>query len=175
MMNNDSFYELLMKAHQPGWTPPTSLLALDPGETTGWALFEQGRLAQQGEIEIPTFKDTRIDADHLWSLFIRWQPHVVVIEGYRVYAQKSKAHIWNALYTPKLIGYVEAICQSTPYGVDEYYIQMASTKQFCDDGKLKDWGYYLKGKRHSRDAVRHGCYWLLFFGRSKEKRKEANS
>ncbi len=154
-----SFDELLLKRRPGDWRVPKTLVALDPGETTGWASFNYGTLEKQGELKIETFPDTRIDGINIWNFLDTWNPDVVVIEGYRIYAQKAAVHTWSALYTPKLIGYIEGICQFRGF---PYYIQMASTKQFCSDSKLKSWGYYSEKSRHSRDAVRHGCYWLLF-------------
>lgn len=160
-----TFEELLKKTYGSTIQLPDRLLALDPGETTGWAVFRSGQLASYGQIVVPTFKDSRIDARDVWALFRTVEPDVVVIEGYRVYASKAKHHTWSALYTPKLIGYVEAVCQHDDI---PYYIQMASSKMFCTNEKLKRWGYYPKGEPHAADAVRHGCYWLLFHKRGRE-------
>ena len=162
-----TFLGLLKKVRGEDWRPPARLLSIDPGETTGWSYFEEGQLKHYGQIVIPTFKDSRIDAMDLWYLFERYKPDAVVIEGYRIYAAKAKHHTWSALYTPKLIGYLEAICQHSNRAVKDvsYYIQMASSKMFCTNEKLKRWGYYPAGERHAADAIRHGCYWLLFHGR----------
>jgi len=165
---NRSFGDLLVSVRGVDWTPPNCILAIDPGETVGWSLFRKGALAEYGQISIPTFKDGSLEARDLWSLFDRTQPDVAVIEGYRVYASKAKYHTWSALYTPKLIGYVEAICQSRNI---PYHLQMASTRMFCTNEKLKAWGYYPTGKGHAADAIRHGCYWLLFHDR---RRKSLN-
>ena len=153
------FLELLIKRRDLEWTPPRTLLSFDPGETTGWAMFKYGKLTQGDQIILPIEENSKINGKEFWSLFQVYQPDHVVIEGYRVYGHKAAAHSWSALYTPKLIGYIEGICQF--YDVP-YSIQMAATKQFCNDDKLRNWGYYDKFKKHCRDAIRHGCYWLLF-------------
>lgn len=162
---SDSFEDLLLRARGPLWKPPPLIISFDPGETTGWAIFENGKLVLDNHFKLNMFEDTKISAPKVWKLFDREFNHAV-IEGYRIYKSKAVAHTWNPLYTPKLIGYIEAVC--------DYYkvprtIQMASSKQFCSDDKLKQWGYYQNAKsRHSRDAIRHGCYWLLFHERSKK-------
>jgi hypothetical protein len=44
------------------------------------------------------------------------------------------------------------------------HYQMATTaKTFVTDEKLKQWGFWQEGMRHSRDAIRHGLYFLLFY------------
>ena len=34
-------------------------------------------------------------------------------------------------------------------------------KGFVTDAKLKEWGLWQDGLRHSRDAIRHGIYFLV--------------
>lgn len=159
-----SFNELLIGTRGESWDPPASLLAIDPGETCGWALFTQGLLHSSGQIVIATLKDGSIDTGDLWDLIQSRMPNKIVIESYRVYASKVRTHTWSALYTPKLIGGLEAICNYHRISVT---LQMASVKKFCSNDKLKAWGYYQKASPHALDAIRHGCYYLLFHERRK--------
>ena len=47
--------------------------------------------------------------------------------------------------------------------------QMASTaKTFATDKKLREWGFWERGMRHARDAIRHGCYFLLFYKKGED-------
>lgn len=34
-------------------------------------------------------------------------------------------------------------------------------KSVVTNARLKDWGYWIKGKEHARDAIRHGLLWIL--------------
>ncbi len=134
------------------------LLALDPGETTGWAWFDKGTLERAGQLTCVGSKGFLEVANNLCT----FNPSIVICEDYRVYSHKSEQHIGSTLYTPRLIGAVEFICAdaAVPKPV---YLQMAGTaKGFCSDAKLKEWGFWSRGERHARDAIRHGCYWLLF-------------
>lgn len=156
----DSFRELLWKIR--GVERAKGLMmSFDPGETCGWAFFEYGSLGACGQEKIDT-STGHVLAKGLWDLVETYQPEAIVIEDYRIYANKTEMHTWSALYTPKLIGYIEAICERFEI---PYTLQLASSKQFCTDEKLKQWGYYEVGQQHARDAIRHGCYWLLFNGR----------
>ena len=84
----------------------------------------------------------------------------VVMEDYKVYGWKTDQHAWAALHTPKFIGSIVALCYIHQI---PYHMQMAQqAKGFCSDEKLEGWGYYDRGMRHARDAVRHGCYYTLF-------------
>ena len=153
-----SFYKFVQdtknrpKEHKP-------LLSIDPGETCGWSYFKDYELSEVGEIKIDTQDNTMLDGSPLWRLFETHSPALVIVEGYRIYPHMTKQHTWNALYTPKLIGYIEAICQH--YGI-KYTIQLASSKQFCTNEKLKQWELYYAGRKHANDAIRHACYYLLF-------------
>ena len=99
-------------------------------------------------------------------------PPVVIIEDYRVYGWKTDQHSWAHLHTPKLIGliYGEAVRRLAYFhGMDfdrikiDILTPMAhEAKQFCTDTKLHDWGYHKGVPRHGRDAVRHGCQYLMF-------------
>jgi len=132
------------------------LLALDPGETTGWAVFKRGELVESGQLPCEGAGGFLT----LANLIDYVKPSIVVCEAYRVYSHKRDEHVWSDLYTVRLIGSVELSCIRKCIHL---YFQMASTaKGFCKDEKLKQWGYYKRGERHARDAIRHGCYWLLF-------------
>ncbi|MFA7017829.1 MAG: hypothetical protein WC239_02410 [Sphaerochaetaceae bacterium] len=159
----DSFEHLFHKIRGFDWSPPRTLVTVDPGETCGWAVFKQGILTSCNQVSIPVHKDGRVVGSELWDLIEDNNPEIVVVEGYRVYASKVAQHTWSALYTPKLIGYIEAICDRFKIPLT---LQMASTKSFCSNNKLKAWGYYKASMPHAMDAVRHGCYYLLFHGRA---------
>jgi hypothetical protein len=87
-------------------------------------------------------------------------PTEVVMEDYRVYAHRVQQHMGSALLTPRLIGAIENMCITI--GIP-YHKQMAGeAKQFVTDVKLKSWGMYPAGLKHARDAIRHGCYYIIF-------------
>jgi hypothetical protein len=137
------------------------LLALDPGETTGVAHFSvkdaipQLKQAQQ----IKTWP-IDIAVSHLTGLLTAVQPNVVVFESYRVYNWKVDEHANSEVPTLQIIGCLKTLCiqRNIPY-----YTQSAQiAKKWSTDEKLHRWGYYQRGERHSRDAMRHGTYFLLF-------------
>lgn len=142
------------------WDPPKKILALDPGETTGWATFVDGELQKSGEVGQ---NDSLMD---VMRLIDREQPTTIVVEAYRIYSWKADTHSWSDLFTPRLIGAIELKCIQNKIPM---YTEMAQgAKNFCTNKKLKSWGYYKKGARHARDAIRHGCYWLVFGKKEKD-------
>jgi hypothetical protein len=138
-------------------TPPGSLLALDPGETTGWAVFTNAVLSDHGQHNT---SNPDLSLKEMTKLFDDHKPDEVIMEDYRVYAQRREQHVGSSLHTPRLIGLIETLCGQR--GIP-YHKQLASlAKGFVTDKKLRDWGLYDSAKRHSRDAIRHGCYFILF-------------
>ncbi len=87
-------------------------------------------------------------------------PKLVIIEDYRVYSWKAKEHSWSDMHTSRLIGAIETLCTFDSITPTK---QMAgSVKGFCSDKRLREWGFWLTGQQHARDAVRHACYYILF-------------
>lgn len=138
-----------------------TLICFDPGETTGYAIFNRCDLEDSSQLATKDFstcmKLIYDELRHHQSLAPKIQ---VVMEDYKVYGWKTDSHAWADLHTPKLIGGICTVCELLNI---PYHMQMAhQAKAFCTDKKLKDWGMYQVGKQHARDAIRHGCYYLLF-------------
>jgi hypothetical protein len=163
---NITFNELVQRsrAERHLGSSPLSLLVFDPGETTGFAHFRQGELSNGGQLATKTILE---GAPLLLDTICMTMPTRVVMEDYRVYSWKSKQHEWEKLHTPQVIGAVRGLLACphlySKMAIIPVIMQMAVTaKQFCTDEKLKQWGFYIKGQPHARDAIRHGCYYLLF-------------
>lgn len=144
---------------------PERLLCLDPGKTTGWCLFENGQLTKTGQVN-DCFDDKNIDATGLYNLFEEVNPDFILYEDYKVYSHKLERHTFNPVFTLRLIGAIESYAQIKKISSHK---QMAVTaKNFVTDEKLKQWGFWQTGMRHARDAIRHGCYFLLFYKKGED-------
>lgn len=142
-----------------GFLPEITLLCFDPGETSGWAFFQGCDLEAWGQI--PT-KEAGDSVTNYGNIIKQCNPQHIVIEDYRVYRNKAQEHINAELITPRNIGIIETLgLQQDP--IMPIGKQMASmAKQFVTDKRLKSWGYFVEGAPHARDAIRHGCYYLVF-------------
>jgi len=145
------------------------VLALDPGHTTGWAMFLNNELIRAGQIDT-----TSVDmaTQTVGALFKEFEPQIVVAEEYRVYKWRAKHHTGSDLLTARVIGCIETLCAFTGASIIKQPANVA--KGFCTDTKLRDWGVYQTGYKHANDAVRHGCYFLCF-GAIQRKDKTTNS
>lgn len=162
-----NFQELIRATRKPGESVYQGrLLCLDPGHTTGWALFEGLELKEFGQLDTPEVNGVLIP---MMEFFKAREPlNDLIYEDYRVYGWRAKHHAFSELHTAKLIGVIEAVAQSI-VGLN-IYKQMASVaKQWAKDEFLKEWGFFQQtvGQKHARDAVRHGCYFVSFGGKDK--------
>lgn len=154
-------FETLSKTYhkqKPNPEAGTAILALDPGHTTGWAYFYGGSLIECGQIDTSSIRKCVTNAE---ALIASTNPQVIAMEDYRVYRGKQQQHVNSAMLTTRVIGSLETL--AIQHNVQRVVKRMATiAKGFCTDDKLRDWNMYKPGERHARDAIRHGCYFILF-------------
>ena len=128
-------------------------LSLDPGLTTGWALFQDYHLAKCGQFH-------GLDFVHYQEIIEQYAPAQVVCENYRVYAHRAAQHVGSDVPVAQIIGAVKFLCMrwGTPL-----HLQMAyQAKGFVTDPRLRELGLFQEGQPHATDAIRHAVYWFLF-------------
>jgi hypothetical protein len=139
------------------------LLALDPGETTGWSVWdvpEEGlrpKLLAYGQL--PNI-DAAMGTTQIEKLIDKYNPTHAVCEDYKVYAWKSATHSWASLHTPKLIGGITYLCATRKIPLKFQMAQQA--KVFVTDEKMQAWGWWIQGQKHCRDSIRHALTFLMF-------------
>lgn len=125
-------------------------LALDPGETTGWALFdEKGEILSMGQY-------CQGDQTKWLTKNLTSDLKAVICEEYRIY-NKARQRQWSRNRTSKNEGAIELLCD------------MRSVPFFLQPANIKSIGYKWAGLgeapsnhaiSHQYDAVAHGTYWL---------------
>lgn len=150
-----TFEELLLR--QRKHIPQVKVLALDPGQTTGVAVFDKGVLVEWSQLDT---KDIPRGIRNMDALINRVQPDYIIAEAYKIYAWKKDEHTWAELHTPQLIGVIKTLAQLKNIPHEEKMAVEAKT--FCTNEKLQEWGMYKTGMRHACDAIRHGCFSYLF-------------
>lgn len=137
------------------------ILALDPGETTGYAVFD----ATPNDIDwveidqVKSWPETTA-MNNLPELFQRTQPGLIVHESYRVYSWKAEDHSWSSVRTVQVIGCIWTL--AIQQGIRRFEQSAQNAKGFWDDDKLIEFGLYQRGLRHGRDATRHALHYLCF-------------
>jgi hypothetical protein len=157
-----SFDQVYVGAHpDPDLRFQGRIGCFDPGETTGFALFEATgtlvHLRHARQLKTWGIEDA---VRSFTSTLDELKPDVIVYESYRVYGWKTDEHSFSDIPTLQVIGCLKTLCVQRKIAYHDQSAQQA--KQFVTDEKLERWGFYREGLRHSRDAMRHGCYFLTF-------------
>ena len=141
--------------------PKRKMLALDPGNMCGCAIFQGVELLDW--MQVPFVEDNNgiILFDNIHKLLEEVKPERLVVEDYLVYEQKLQQHTFSRVPTIQIIGAIKYWAYLNGIPIQLYKAQ--THKTFCTDAKLKEWGYWKPGMRHSRDAIRIGCYDTLFY------------
>ena len=144
------------QAHPDGGARVSTLLALDPGELTGYSLFEEGE---------PVLWGTFPKWDGVETLLTEHQPGVVVCEAFRLYAHKAASQAGSVFVPAQVIGVV--LFLAVKHGVPVEF-QPASLIH-KGPGKLQPPLARLVDPveprvsppySHVRDALAHGHRWL---------------
>lgn len=136
----------------------TTFLALDPGVTTGYAIFDHDEydfeLIESGQIQysLEGFIDKWISAAF-------GSVDYVVCESFSL-----REGLYGVNLAPTyVIGALEALVVTDRWHgkppIDIIY-QEPKLKPLCDDDRLKKLGLHKKGMPHRNDAVRHGIIHL---------------
>lgn len=145
--------------------PYFRVLALDPGETTGWSFFAREQMEPYSHWtledwgQLPTWPMEKT-VENFPALVSRLRPDYIIHERYGIYGWKTNDHSWSEVPTLQIIGGMKMIAMMNKIPFSEQTAQAA--KHFCTDDNLRKWGLYHQGQKHARDSVRHGAYFILF-------------
>lgn len=137
------------------WFQARPILVLDPGETTGWAVFSQGLLVEWGQEA--TGKNPSLMADLIRS---KIGVELILFEEYRVRGNKFRTHVGSEVVTIQHIGAIHVV--AAELGIPTVKQAAGLAKAFATDVKLRRWGLFQPNQRHTNDAIRHGVRYLLF-------------
>lgn len=135
-----------------------SLLALDPGLTTGWALFKYGTPYVCGQSNTREVASMCERIESLTDL-IPDSDRLLVVEDYFIYPSKAKDHIYSTVPVARLIGCIETIAYQRYIRV--VFQSASSAKGLVSDDRLLRHDLYVPGMPHAMDAIRHGLYYVL--------------
>lgn len=130
------------------------VLALDPGETTGW--FYKDR--ETGEMRGGT-----VSRDHqkVCDLIVDLKPDILIYETFNLYPGKAKSLAWNSFYPCEVIGVIKLIGE----GLHCQMVKQAPSVKKYAGGLQADWVQFqhkdLKENvtEHVKDAYLHYKYW----------------
>lgn len=144
-------------------------LSVDPGEDTGWALWEDQKLLDAGTEKLWAFGDSLFIAmfrpeeaellgDELATKFEGVEK--VVAEDWRLYPWELKKGTlsWDQCRTARLLGSITQTCRMASL---ELVLQGAKIKKSSESAGAKAlFMAPLDENRHANDAIRHGVYYI---------------
>ncbi len=125
-----------------------SVIALDPGNSTGWVFREADGSLSGGTC----------GKDHMavWKLLKEYHPQVVVYETFQMYPGKAQKLIWSTFYPCEVIGVIKL--WATMNGAQLIGLQPSVKKFALGTTELELWKtvnrYGAPATEHLRDAVR---------------------
>lgn len=137
-------------------------LAVDPGNSTGWATFnDTGDVVGFG---------TCVTRNSVYEKLAEAAPELIIMEDYRLYPWKAKEQSWSGFETVRIIGAVE------------YYAYLHNAKVVLQEPSIKGIGYKWAGLTkpknhalsHETDAYVHGVYYLQSNGIRKPQQGRMN-
>lgn len=136
----------------------------DPGEHTGWAVWDNDKLIEAGTLEMDEFLPSVAVAAGLppggrpdeYAAGLLDGFDLMVIEDWALYPWKLQSLAWDACRTARAIGTLEYICAATER---PYVLQPAAIKDAAKAAGAEDLFYRpLHENRHQNDAIMHGVH-----------------
>lgn len=138
----------------------TTILALDPGGTTGWAFARWERDAS-------TFEEVQWNMGHLGPeehhlelynfLGMQHTQHYTIVTERFEYRNTSRPGL--NLMSREYIGVTKMFVAEREIPIVEQNASQA--KGFVKDPRIKDLGLWYAGHKHAMDAVRHLIYYIV--------------
>ena len=133
------------------------LVAFDPGEMTGYAIFEVHPDRPEDTFFVDLGQFHHKDAFEKISELVTDETAVVVVEDYRVFHHKAKAHSGSKLITTRVIGSME------------YRTQQVKARMVQQPSNIlpiaQKWSGITLGGNHAQShqfsAVNHGFFYLV--------------
>lgn len=164
----------------------TTIIAIDPGGTTGWSLmsvhpealiepnadlFENMFEHQHGQVDCGSHRGNLDTTLHegistegefsgvydIVDLIASWPSAAVIIEDFTLRQMRMDRDLLSPVRITSAIGYAMWLAGR------DYHVQSASdAKRVCTDERLRKWGVYESSgaQRHARDADRHAILFL---------------
>ena len=125
------------------------IIAVDPGKTTGIAVYDATNKSLIGTEQIGDLYDTITYIED-------WMYTTIVCESYTITPATMKKSRQN--YSLEMIGVLRYLTQKHDA---KFLLQTpAAAKSFSTDDKLKRLDWYVPGQDHANDALRHLLLYL---------------
>jgi hypothetical protein len=139
---------------------PDTILALDPGQTTGWALWTFGNDPEKLGMPQSGQEDFTGTMRLMNNVITTYPGAQIVAEMFIIGPNTVKKS--QAPWSLEVIGCARWAALST--GRELKLQQASSAKRFSADWRLKQLSWYRPGKGHANDALRHLLLYMVSHG-----------
>lgn len=125
-------------------------LFLDPGQTTGWCIFNDEEFHSAGQLDNGLVQ--------MWTFLQEISPDRIVSESFHLYGHKSGSKTNSSFPEIEVIGVIRLWAQLN----NKSHIEQSASqaKLYGTDELLKELDLWQRNKKHANDSLRHAC--LLF-------------
>jgi hypothetical protein len=139
------------------------VIAFDPGETTGYCLFEEGRLVASAALCAEDMLMLACGGGRFFNKILQnrenGKPITCVVERFTLYPGMALKMINNSFVAAQTIGIIRTLAYRT--GMSIVYQAASHAKGLVTDDVLKTYSWHTRlGSRHEKDAARHAVYYL---------------
>lgn len=135
------------------------LLALDPGETTGYVVLPLQPLGSDLEdsasYPLPLESGVLAEWHGIRQLIAKYNPQIIVAEQFRLYPGLAQAQAYSPIIAARVLGAIACIAEECGITVVEQSAAVGKSIYLPDET------FEVLRNRHVRDAYRHGIKWLL--------------
>ena len=129
-------------------------IAIDPGETVGWSVWEGDQFVSAGQTPMWEFLDRLKDDIEELTL--------VVCEDWRLYPWEVENLAWDECRTARAIGAIEFMCR---HSGTKLVFQAAKIKEGARQAGAENFFLApLHPNRHANDSIMHAVYYLAMQG-----------
>ncbi len=130
-----------------------SLVAFDPGESTGIVLIEKGKLLESETLSVEELENALLNKK--WTSYDKW-----VAEDFILYPWAAEQIGFNKMIPARIIGMLQLATKQS--GISLTLLNAGVVKHFSTDSKLNHLGWLGKLRnKHEKDAARHALYFLI--------------
>lgn len=134
-------------------TPPKHLIVFDPGKSTGWASFLDGKLKDYGIIRgLDAFNDFVRE-----YVLLNGTPDVVLYETFHLFPNKAQRQAGSDMPASQVIGKIDLWASLIGAKVEKQNSSILSIAQKWSKVKVPT----NHNESHGIVALNHGMYWLI--------------
>jgi len=137
-------------------------ITIDPGEDTGWAIWEDDQLVEASTDKlwdvIDALAASLLSVETTGDLPDFGLVSRLVVEDWALYPWKLKSLAWDKCRTARGIGAIEIMCRISN---TQFFLQPASIKKSAVAAGAEELFLTpLHENRHCNDAIMHGVFYL---------------